>query len=773
MKLLRSQVTIDDGVADPKPAPRTRAGSLEARSLLRFGRHALAASWLPLALLVLAGVALRLWLISFTPLDPRFSNADDGDYYQRALRLAVTGQYVDDAWLIRPPLHVFFFALWLRVALLLGQPESGVLLVQLAQTALATLTIPLGYGVATRLFASRRAGLLFATFLALWFPFVESTTVLFSELIYLFLFLLHVWLLLRFDASGRLRDLALSGLALGAAALTRSPALYSLAFVVGWLVVRAWIKQRPPSTGQQPVEPQPTVADGRRPWARRALAAGRSSLVPVAVVVACCLAVVGPWTLRNYLTYGRLIPVDTLGQINLWLDLDRVSDRVENIETLRALPQADRHLYALERAREILAEDPLRPVRNMWPTFRHIWKAQYVEDYYVKQSFFTRPLRETAPLGLAGDLIWLVLTAAGLWRMAGPVREGWHNRLFFLGWVGYSLLTVLIFHVEPRYLLPLWTLLALYGAGALAEWSRSARGSAAEGQRPGPPRGPRVVLRPWSLLQIGLVIAFAWLFLSYRDYPAIMAMGAAREAAMAQGDRAYAVGDYLAAEASYRAALDAQPAFVDAQVSLALALAAQGRSEEAAGVLERNSSRRTELVFGALARDQGDLETARALLTRFEQIAGEDVQRWALEWMRPPTTSSVSLGDGLDIGYIEGFSAGERDASRGFRWLEGEGRVVLPLPEPLPEGATVELRLTGGHEGLTPLTVRVGGGPAWRLAVPSGQWRVFHIPVPPEQTGNERVVVSLSAPTFVPALERAGSSDARALSLMVSEVSAR
>ena len=57
-----------------------------------------------LLLIVLIGIALRLWLIHVSPLDPRFSNADDGDYYRRALRFAVTGQYIDDAWLIRPPL---------------------------------------------------------------------------------------------------------------------------------------------------------------------------------------------------------------------------------------------------------------------------------------------------------------------------------------------------------------------------------------------------------------------------------------------------------------------------------------------------------------------------------------------------------------------------------------------------------------------------------------------------------------------------------------------
>jgi tetratricopeptide (TPR) repeat protein len=748
-----------------RPAARSSAPTHRLIARIR------GAEWLPLAGLVLVAFALRLWLISFSPLDPRFSNADDGDYYQRALRLAVTGQYVDDAWLIRPPLHVFFFAAWLRLALVLGQPQHGVLFVQLAQSVIAALSVLVGYGAARQLFGNRRAGLLFATFLAVWFPFVEATTVLFTELLYLFLFLLHIWLLLRFDASGRLRYLALAGLALGAAALTRSPALYAVAFVVGWLVVRAWTKNREPRTRDQ----EPRIQDqGPRTVGHWSLVFRQS-----AVVIICCLAVVGPWTLRNYVLYGHLIPVDTLGQINLWLDLDRVSDRVENIETLRGLPQSERHLYALARAREILAEDPWRPFRPMWDTFRHIWKAQYVEDYYVKQSFFTRPLRETAPLGLTGDVLWLVATVAGIWGLAGPVREGWHNRLFFVAWVGYSLLTVLIFHVEPRYLLPLWTLLALYGAGMVgnAKWrmQNAKCKMQSETRDVQHVRDNVVVRRHFALiiLPFAFVLLFLWLFFSYRDYPAIIANGMARERAIAAGERAYIAGDYSGAEASFRAALDAQPRFVDAQVSLALALAGQGRLDEAAATLERNSSRRTELVYGVVARAQGDIETARTLLTRIEAIAGEDVQHWSLIWLRPEPARAVALGDGLDIGYIEGFSAGERDATGSFRWLEGDGRVVLPLDAPLEPGAVVALRLTGGRDGTTPLDVRIGDGPVARLDVRGGQWRMYRVPVPAELHGATRVEIELSAPTFVPAREQPGSGDARALSLMVSEVAVR
>jgi hypothetical protein len=56
--------------------------------------------------------------------------------------------------------------------------------------------------------------------------------------------------------------------------------------------------------------------------------------------------------------------------------------------------------------------------------------------------------------------MWLACTVTGFVGLAGRVREGIHFRLFFLAWIGYSLLTVLIFHVEPRYLLPLWMMIA-------------------------------------------------------------------------------------------------------------------------------------------------------------------------------------------------------------------------------------------------------------------------------------------------------------------------
>jgi 4-amino-4-deoxy-L-arabinose transferase-like glycosyltransferase len=736
------------------------AGGSQRRTSTNPGSRIGTLHWPLLAILVIA-IVLRLWFIYISPIDPRFSNADDGDYYRRAMRLAASGQYIDDAWLIRPPLHVFFFAFWLWLAIELGRPQLGVLLIQLAQTALGTLTVVLGYGVARRLFAAERAGLLFALLLALWFPFVELPTVLYSELLYLFLFLLHVWLLLRFDAHGRWRDLARAGVALGAAALTRSPALYALAFVALWLLARWSTKHKEQTTTSKEQGTESAISLGSL----------FSVLCPLFLVAACCLAVVAPWTARNYLVYQRFIPVDTLGPINLWLDLDAPSRRSQHIDELRRIPQADRQAYALAQVRAILADDPLRPFRALWPTFRHIWKAQYVEDFFVKQSFFTRPLREAAPLGLLGDLLWFGYTLAGLIGLAAPVREGWHNRLFVLAWLGYSLLTVLIFHVEPRYLLPIWTLIGLYGAGALARAQRWMRAAGQEGAAAARLRA--IIARRAAILPIGLGLVFIWLLFSYRDYPAIIAGGLARERALVAGERAYASGDYAAAERAFRAALAAQPNFVDAQVNLALALAAQGRSAEAAEVVRAGGSRRAELLAASLALRLGrDVETARATLARIEATAGEAIQHWARVWLRPPPATALILGDGQDLGYLEGFSSPEYSPNGSFRWLAATGRVVLPLPHALHPGATLVLRMAGGRPGATPLEVRVAGGPPQPVPVQGGQWRVYRLLLPATTVQQRQLAIELRAPPFVPARLDPSSNDLRIVSLMVSAIRA-
>ncbi len=702
---------------------------------MRF-RHFLKQHRLLIALTLVA-LALRVWYLTTNPLWPQYSNADDGDYYQRALRFAVTGQYIDDAWLIRPPFHVWVFAAWLKLGLLLEQPPAfGVRLIQGFQVLLGTVMVPLCYALAARLF-NRTAGVFFAGFWAIWFSFVELPATLFSEPSYLFLFTLHLLLLLRFDDTGRRRDLVLSGVVLGLAALTRSPALYALGFAVPWLLLRAW------SAGET----------ARSTWRDRTARAVRGTLGPFLILAVCTLAVVLPWTARNYLEYRQLILVDTLGPINLWLDLDEASVRNAKIDQLRALPQAERQAYATEQVKAILREDPLRPFRNVWPTFRHIWKAQYVEDYWVKRSFFTRPLREAAPLGLLGDVIWLSVTLAGVAGVLHPRTDRPFKVLLGL-WLIYSCATVLVFHVEPRYLLSIWLLLGLYASWTFSLGSRWLRqlGSGS----------------PWrrSLVYAALG-GLLLLTITYRDYPVIVTRGIERERFMLSGNRAYARGDFAAAEQAYRRALEADPDFVDTEIALALALAAQGRQAQAIDVLTPQGSRRSVLVEGLLSRAVDDQDQARTLLRTIEAQTGEDTQWWVLAHVPVEPRDELVLGDdALDLGYIAGFAEAERSGARSYRWLSGRGTVVLPLQQPLAAGDVVQLELAGPIPLAGPAQLQINAGPLLTLW-PDPDWRVYSFPVPPSLVGERELRLELQAPFHLPMADDPASSDARALSIML------
>ncbi len=699
-----------------------------------------------LVILVLAmlAFALRVWYSRVNGLLPQFSNADDGDYYQRALRFVVTGRYVDDSWLIRPPLHVWFFAACLKLALLLGRPVTyGVQIIQYVQAGLGAALVPIGYETVTRLVRDKRAGLLFAVFWAIWFPFIDLSTTLFSEPLYLFLFTLHLLLLLRYDDSHRLRDIGAAGLALGLTALTRSPALYALVFAIPWL----WHTELSRAHAER----------GQRHWFRLGRPGWQRVLRPFAVLAATTLLIVLPWTARNWLTYHRFIPVDTLGPINLWLDLGDAGERTPKIEQLRRLPQADRQAYASAQALAILEHDPLRPVRPMWSTFRGIVKAQFIEDFFVKRSAYNRALRPVAPLGLLGDLMWFVWMLGGLVGLLHPATDRPFKWVMGL-WLVYSVATVLIFHVEPRYLLTIWLLLAMYGSWTLAQ---------------GP--GLVITLRPYAvraLLVVGVAGSFLLLFVTYRNYPAILAQGLWREQAFARGEAAFRNNNYPAAEAAFRLALAVDPTYIDTKVALAAVLGAEGRPAAGAALLNAHASQQSELMLGALLRSVGDAGHAAPLLEEGERLVNLDVQQWAQTALRPEPRSSVTLGGNLDLGYIRGFALGEQVNDHSLRWLEGEGDITLPLPAPLVVGNVVVVEVAAPIPLNGPLQLQLNDGALLNIQ-PQPQWRSFVLPVPLEAAGQTSLRLHLRAPTFTPMKRDPASDDPRSLSVMVHQVAVK
>lgn len=74
--------------------------------------------------------------------------------------------------------------------------------------------------------------------------------------------------------------------------------------------------------------------------------------------------------------------------------------------------------------RRIIQTEPWRFTRYLWPHFHHIWKGQFIEDFFVKASFFARPVREIWLAGILSDLIWLVMVLAAPFTLLSRPREG-------------------------------------------------------------------------------------------------------------------------------------------------------------------------------------------------------------------------------------------------------------------------------------------------------------------------------------------------------------
>ncbi len=129
-----------------------------------------------------------------------------------------------------------------------------------------------------------------------------------------------------------------------------------------------------------------------------------------------------------------------------------------------------------------------------------------------------------------------------------------------------------------------------------------------------------------------------------------------------------------------------------------------------------------------------------------------------------------SLGSPEDLGRIQGFHALELGPTGSYRWLRGQGTAQLQLEKPIAAEDRLVLRLNAGQAQAVQLSLRLDDGPTQHILVTGGSWRRYIFSLPPSALGSTKLQISLSVPTFVPALRNPDSSDLRRLSLMVSEI---
>jgi 4-amino-4-deoxy-L-arabinose transferase-like glycosyltransferase len=318
----------------------------------------------------------------------------------------------------RPPVTPATWALWFAI---FGHRFD---VVRLADILYGTLSLLLLFLIGRRMF-NERVGLMAAAVLAAWPAAIQLSSSLLSETLYVMLELVFVWLCLRAGDRPTLARFVGAGMCAGLTTLTRPNLLLLLPLLLLWSVVVF-----------------------RRDW--RALV--KSLAVPVAAV-----AIIAPWTARNYQVFHKVIPVSTLSGTNLLIgnnDLvvkypDRIGymldDQVPGFqERAQGLDEAERDELALQMAKTWLRNNRDRLGFLVW-----IKVKQFCSPFLRQPSRFAR----WAMLLSWGPVLPLALPAlvATFWGFARDKDVGMIVHMLILS----ALAGYLIIYVIPRYRFPI------------------------------------------------------------------------------------------------------------------------------------------------------------------------------------------------------------------------------------------------------------------------------------------------------------------------------
>lgn len=764
----------------------------------------------PLLLALSLALVLRITLWDNLPRTGMIS--DEAEYLAAADWLAHGRGFAwHQGWLwTRAPLYPLFLAAHVRLFGLQLPP------IYLTQTGLSLVNVALVYVLALHIGPELATGeqrargrsvsaAVASLLMAVYLPFAAYPQLLLSETLYLTL-LLGAFVCLAFWArSGRSTGpsvalIALAGVLLGLATLTRGLTLGFLPLVAVWiLAVRV-----------------PKLIGGAQQSKIQNLA---SKIGNVLVFVACTAFVILPWSAYASRTYGGPILIDTTGAYNLLLGARTAYDGTRRDapprnfvlafldprlapEERRAL-LADSCLYRRQDPRVLAALDlPVSEItqgqRQQLMTAEGLCLLRAAPGAFIGKSLrelvdlfqinYTGAERLTdgfalgrlppwyaASLFLLDDTLYVLALPLAIigWALAWTTDDGSPHRrgrttvntLIGLWWL-YNLATAPLLFAINRFRLPLLPFAFIFAAYALVMLLDRR-----------PPRAGQSRGRPgrWSLV-LALVLTtiattpYAYLqappssWASYLGpYPSSLAStiiawqtrpgylrAQAVQAALGRGDAAAA-----------RAVLvtGAVPPYVEA---VAHPLLAGLEGDPAAGLvlLDRQeiaplAGWQTTVVRGELLRRLGEWEAARVVLSPTE-VDRQNPVEWAWRWLYPPPLPDqrIDLGGDLDLGYIRGFYLGEGapDIDGTVRWSGPEAQLRFPA---------------AGSGGEQQICLRADGR-GWPGDLPRPQFRllldeqtfatidlqragveIYCATLPPAPPGAD-VIVTLRSDTFVP-----------------------
>ncbi len=643
---------------------------------------------LMLLLVGAAAVRLALWLL------PSHQPANDEVEYLAVARDLLAGngwRFYDSYPWLRAPLYPLYLAatLWLsnndpQIALLFNIGLSLVhlwLLWLLGREWVGDQANAEKVGLWT---AGLASGLLtFASFANLWM----------SETLWNVLWACSLLLLLRWQRRQQLRFALAAGLTIGLTILTRSLPLAFLPVLIGWM----WWNWR----GWRSVQ--------------HGLALGLVTF-----------AVIAPWSLRNWLAYGRLITVETGFAYNLWAFSEPPLELSEINTILAKIPNpAERADYASARGRELLAADPSILARKPWTNTVYLWRIKPIEDRFIQANYYSDVALPYLVVALIFDDFWYIACVVlALWGFARAPRDSrWWLGLL---WVGYIVGSTMFTHGEARYRQFFWPIMLIYAACCLAKL----RLNTPIWQRVGASALGAMILwvivdhSPWQLTQQQLSRGW-WQW---------------------QAAQALAAGDLAQAEAASLKALNTLPS-ADGWLALAEIKDQFGQSDAAleAYIAATNHNHDYPLAhyrLGQYLLQRGDLAAARAAWAN-PYVDSSSLLDSAWRAADRPTEDRIDVGAGLDVGLIEGFYPAEMLADSTARWSTAHARLRLPAGK----AAMLRLRLANPRPIDAPaatLQICVAEAQCVQVDGLGAEWRVVHVPL--AASTNERQIEILAQP---------------------------
>jgi hypothetical protein len=387
-----------------------------------------------LLLLTLAALAVRVaGLLLEPPVGPVADERTWADWARHLSSEKVGFSPLRTRMIFHPPLYPYFLAVPLAVT---GSLEAA----KWIQVVLASLLVP-AVGRVGALAFSPRVGVLAAAVTAfypelVWFSFhfwVEN------------LFLVLLWWgferVLWSDRTARAGPALAAGLLWGLAILARETALYFVPVTAVWL----WLCRpgpKPPSGG----------------------------LLRAAAFVLAAIAVVAPWTFRNWKVFQAFVPVSTAGGQNLfqgntriprdetYVMVDAVQGRIEQYRYARAMGVA--------AIRERLPWWPLEKLVEQMPMF---WEAESMAVIHVKRrAYGDVPPAAAVALAVLMLLPYLALLPPFVLGLAA-FRPGGGRGLLLAFLVYYNAIHV-VTHGFNRYRLPVMPVVFLLAVAAGVAW---------------------------------------------------------------------------------------------------------------------------------------------------------------------------------------------------------------------------------------------------------------------------------------------------------------